>query len=91
MHRYKLGLAMGLFFLASSMAFAEQPSSGVAGSPRSGFREYKYVTGNVDRITDGAVFLKTDKGIVREFSLKEVEREKIKGLAVGDRLQFGAR
>jgi hypothetical protein len=88
MHRYILGLAMGLFFLASSMAFAEQSSIGVSGSLQSGFRDHEYLTGNVDKITDGAVFLKTDEGALREFSLKEVKQEKIKGLAVGDRLQL---
>jgi len=88
MHRYTLGFAMALFFLASSMAFAEQSSMGVSVSPQSGFRDHEYLTGNVDKITDGAVFLKTDEGALREFSLKEVKREKIKGLAVGDRLQL---
>ena len=80
----KLGVVISVVSLMSvgvSSALAAYPS-------RAGVDRHLFVSGIVQSITDDAVMLKTDIGTIREFSLKQVDREKIKGVRVGSRLEL---
>jgi hypothetical protein len=89
MDRYQLGLAMSLVLFASSLAYAEQPSGSATDSLQVAPGGHYFATGVVENITDGMVQMKMDKdGITREFSLKAVKQEKIKGVTVGTSLRL---
>jgi len=80
----KLGVVMSVVSLMSvglSSALAAHPS-------QAGVDRPLFVGGIVQSMTDDAVLLKTDIGTIREFSLKQVDREKIKGVKVGSRLEL---
>ncbi|GEM_PF-1533716 len=47
---------------------------------------HRTVKGEVDRIEDGMIFLKTDEGTVRNFGVKDAKKEGIKSLKPGDRV-----
>jgi hypothetical protein len=84
-------LALGVLIGVASFVYAEPPSGGTAGSSQAvaDYPEYHlFVRGTVETITDDDVLLKTGKGVMREFSLKQVRREKIRGLKAGDRLEL---
>lgn len=47
---------------------------------------HRNVTGEVDRIEDGMIFLKTEEGTTRNFGVKDAKKEGLKGLKPGDRI-----
>ena len=47
---------------------------------------HRYVTGTVSKISDGAVSLQIGKETQLNFSIKDIQLEKIEGLKVGDRI-----
>lgn len=47
---------------------------------------HRRVTGEVDRLEDGMVFLKTEEGTVRKFGITDAKKEGLKGLKPGDRI-----
>lgn len=72
---------VSLMLVGFSSAPAVYPS-------RAGVDRHLFIRGVVQSITDNAVMLKTDIGTIREFSLKQVNREKIKGVKVGSHLEL---
>ncbi len=47
---------------------------------------HRRVTGEVDRLEGGMVFLKTEEGTVRKFGVKDAKKEGLKGLKPGDQV-----
>jgi hypothetical protein len=91
MNRTSMWLASGVLIGVASFVYAEPPSGGTPDSSQAvaDYPEYHlFVRGVVQTITDDDVFLKTDEGVMREFSLKQVRKDKIKGLKAGDRLEL---
>ncbi len=77
-------------FLVSWMTWAahaaEEPLKG-APPPNPGDQQaHREVTGEVDRIEDGMVFLKTEEGTIRNFGVKDAKKEGLKSLKTGDRV-----
>lgn len=83
------GLSLGIFLMSTASLVLVGPLLVQAADPsQAGVDQHLFVSGVVQSITDDAVMLKTDIGTVREFSLKQVNREKIKGVKVGSRLEL---
>jgi hypothetical protein len=82
------GLSLVMLMSVASLVLVEPLSAQAASSSQAGVDRHLFVSGVVQSITDDAVMLKTDIGTVREFSLKQVNREKIKGVKVGSRLEL---
>ncbi|NKE70034.1 hypothetical protein [Candidatus Manganitrophus noduliformans] len=47
---------------------------------------HRRVTGEIDRVEDGMISLKTEEGTVRKFGVKDAKKEGLKGLKPGDRV-----
>lgn len=47
---------------------------------------HRRVTGEIDRLEDGMISLKTQEGTVRKFGVKDAKKEGLKGLKPGDRV-----
>jgi len=82
------GLSVGIMISAASLVLVGPHPARAAYPSQAGVDRHLFVSGVVQSITDDAVMLKTDIGTVREFSLKQVNREKIKGVKVGSRLEL---
>jgi hypothetical protein len=82
------GLSLVMLMSVASLVLVEPLPVQAASSSQAGVDRHLFVSGVVQSITDDAVMLKTDIGTVREFSLKQVNREKIKGVKVGSRLEL---
>jgi hypothetical protein len=82
------GLSLGILMSVASLVLVGPHSALAAYPSQSGVDRHLFVRGVVQSITDDAVMLQTDIGTYREFSLKQVNREKIKGVKVGSRLEL---
>ena len=82
------GLKLGVVISVISLMLVGVSSALAAYPLQVGVDRHLFVRGIVQSITDDAVMLKTDIGTIREFSLKQVDREKIKGVKVGSRLEL---
>lgn len=49
-------------------------------------QQHRNITGEVDRIDGDMIFLKTEEGTIRNFGIKDAEKEGLKGLKPGDRV-----
>jgi hypothetical protein len=87
MKRYRWWLAFFVFVSAVSFVRAEEPAEAL---PQPGLKPpgNEKVIGTVEKITDGMVFLKTANETIRTFSVKQEQRERIKGLRAGDRIRL---
>lgn len=55
-------------------------------NPTTDQKLHRQVTGQVDRVEDGMIFLKTEEGTTRNFGVKDAQREGLKSLQKGDRI-----
>ena len=65
-------------------AYADEPIKGAP--PIDGEQAHRKVTGEVDRLQDGMIFLKTDEGTIRSFGVTDAKKEGVKSLKPGDRV-----
>lgn len=77
-------------FLLSGMAWTAHAGDLLNGGPKlnptTDQNLHRSVTGQVDRIEDGMIFLKTEEGTTRNFGVKDAKKEGLKELKPGDRV-----
>lgn len=77
-------------FLLSWMAWTVHAGDLLNGGPQlnptTDQNLHRNVTGEVARIEDGMIFLKTEEGTTRNFGVKDANKEGLKGLKAGDRV-----
>jgi len=75
------GVVLGL-----SVAYGGDPPQNQGSGPESAPIMHRNVTGTIDKIEAGLVFLKTEEGTTRNFALKSARKEGIEKLKPGDQV-----
>lgn len=83
---HKNGFGLVLWLVASTFVIASAGYSADTGSQPLKLKKegHRYVLGTVERVTEDAFFIKTKEGTTRNYSLKELEKEGISNLRVGE-------
>jgi len=86
MNRIKGSTLLWLFTMTFFMAYTGEFAVAEVQQPQLEKSAHRFVKGAVTKVTKDAFFIKTEEGTTRNFSIKELEKEGIRDLKVGEYL-----
>ncbi|MBI3802155.1 MAG: hypothetical protein HY282_00130 [Nitrospirae bacterium] len=86
MDRKILYIASFVLSMACTVNAGDLLDGGPKLTPPADQNLHRKITGQVDRIESGMIFLKTEEGTVRNFGYKDAQKEGLKSIQPGDRV-----